>query len=109
MLLTPTGTLAWLGSGAGGSFSEGANWELGFAPNRFLDAVVAPAGGQTLYASVDATVKSLSLGGAAGSSGRPQLVLLYGANLKAINGITIQPTAESAATSPTWARCRPTI
>ncbi len=92
VLLTPTGTLAWLGSGAGGSFSDGANWELGFAPNRFLDAVVAPAGGQTLYASLDATVKSLSLGGAAGSSGRPQLVLLYGASLSASDGVAIQPT-----------------
>ena len=92
VLLTPTGTLAWLGSGAGGSFSDVANWELGFAPNRFLDAVVAPAGGQTLYASVDATVRSLSLGGAAGSSGRPQLMLLYGASLNAINGVTILPT-----------------
>ncbi len=92
VLLTPTGTLAWLGSGAGGSFSDAANWELGFVPNRFLDAVVAPAGGQTLYASVDATVKSLSLGGAVGGSGRPRLVLLNGANLSAINGVTIQPT-----------------
>ena len=25
VLLTPTGTLAWLGGGAGGSFSDGAN------------------------------------------------------------------------------------
>ena len=91
VLLTPTGTLAWMGSGSGGSFSDGANWELGFAPNQFLDAVVAPAGRQTLYASVDATVRNLSLGGAAGSSGRPLLVLIYGANLSATN-VVIQPT-----------------
>ena len=92
VLLTPTGTLAWQGSGAGGSFSDGANWELGFAPNHVFDAIIAPAGAQTLYASVDATVRSLSLGGAAGSSGRPRLVLLNGANLSATSGMTIQPT-----------------
>ena len=92
VLLTPTGSVAWLGGGAGGSFLDAANWELGFAPTRFLDAVIAPAGGQTVYAGADAAVKSLSIGGAAGSSGRPLLVLQYGAVLSAANGVTVQAT-----------------
>jgi len=92
VLLTPTGSMAWLAGGAGGSFADVANWELGFTPNKFLDAVIAPAGSQTIYASADATVKSLSLGGTAGSSGRPLLVLQYGAVLTAADGVTVQAT-----------------
>ena len=93
VLLTPSGSMSWLGSGAGGSFADSANWELGFAPSPFLDAVIAPTGAQTIYAGTDATVKSLSIGGAAGSSGRPSLVLQYGANLAAADGVTIQATS----------------
>lgn len=96
VLLTPTGSIAWLTGGAGGSFADGANWEQGFAPSRFLDAVVAPAGRQTIQASTDTAVKSLSLGSAAGGSGRPQLLLQYGAQLTATGGVTVQATGTLA-------------
>jgi probable HAF family extracellular repeat protein len=92
VLLTPTGSITWLAGGAGGSFTEGANWEQGFAPSRFLDTVIAPAGRQTIQVGSDAAVKSLSLGSVAGSSGRPELFLQNGAQLTATGGVTIQAT-----------------
>lgn len=92
VLLTPTGSVAWSSGGAGGSFSDGARWEHGFAPSRFIDAVIAPAGGETISVGADATVKSLVLGAAAGASGRPELVLHIGAGLTAIDGVTVQAT-----------------
>jgi len=92
VLLTPTGSMSWLAGGTGGSFNDGANWEMGFAPSQLLDAVIAPAGAQTITASADAAVKSLLLGGAAGSSGRPQLILQFGATLSATDGVTVQAT-----------------
>ncbi len=92
VMLTPTGSVAWTKGGAGGSFADGANWEQGFAPSPFLDAVIAPVGRQTIQMSNDATVKSLSLGGSTGASGRPELQLQYGAQLTAAGGVTVQAT-----------------
>lgn len=92
VLLTPTGSIAWTAGGGGGSFSDGANWEQGFGPSRFLDAVIAPAGRQILQVSTDSAVKSLSLGSTTGGSGRPELVLQYGAQLAAAGGVTVQAT-----------------
>lgn len=89
VLLTPTGDLAWQGAN-GDSFSEGRNWELGLAPNKFLDAQVYTAGAQLITLGRDTTVNSLGLGGAAG--GRPMLALQDGATLSATYGVTVRAT-----------------
>jgi hypothetical protein len=91
VLLTPTGSVAWQGS-SGGSFNSAANWEQGFGTSTFLDASIAPAGTQTVYVLADASVNSLSVGGVAGSSGRPTLWLQSGAALTATYGVTVQAT-----------------
>lgn len=44
VLLTPTGSAAWKALGTGGSFSDVDNWEQGFSPSKFINAVIAPAG-----------------------------------------------------------------
>ncbi len=89
VLLTPTGELAWRAS-SGGSFSDGRNWELGFAPNKFLDAQVYTTGAQLITLGRDTTVNSLGLGGATG--GRPTLALQDGATLSAAYGVTVRAT-----------------
>ncbi len=83
-LLTPTGRLFW--GGGSGSFADGARWnptalgvagnfDLGLAPNRFLDASIpALAIGQSPAVSVvtmdrSAQLRSMNLGGGAGSTG----------------------------------------
>ena len=89
VLLTPTGDLSWRGS-HGGSFSEGRNWELGFAPSKFLDAQITTAGAQLVTLGRDITVNSLGLGGTTG--GRPTLALQDGATLSANFGVTVRAT-----------------
>lgn len=92
VLLTPTGSIAWASGGAGGSFGDGAHWTQGFGPSRYLDAVIATTGGESVSMSADASVKSLVLGAAAGAAGRPELVLHMGTRLTAVEGVTVQAT-----------------
>ena len=92
VLLTPTGSIAWQATGGGGRFNSGVNWEQGFGPSAFVDATIAPTGTQTVTLDADASVKSLGVGGTAGSSGRPTLALQSGSTLTAAGGVTVQAT-----------------
>ncbi|OYU65841.1 MAG: hypothetical protein CFE45_44075, partial [Burkholderiales bacterium PBB5] len=79
-LLTPTGTLAW-GSTTGGSFDDARYWDsgLGFAPNRHLDVLVAPAAAVTVRASQGAEMKSLVVGTTTMGASQATLQLAQGA------------------------------
>jgi len=81
-LLTPTGTLAWAGT-TGGSFEDARRWDsgLGFAPNRHLDVLVAPAAAVTVVASQGAEMKSLVVGAATQGASQATLQLAQGARL----------------------------
>ncbi len=85
VLLNPTGSVNWSNT-QGGSFADGSAWDsgLGFAPTKFLDAVIAPSASQTIVVGSDATAKSLVLGAASG--GRPTLQLQNGATLNVLSG-----------------------
>ena len=92
VLLNPTGSVNWSNT-RGGSFADGSAWDsgLGFAPTKFLDAVIAPAASQTIVVGSDATAKSLLLG--ATSGGGPTLQLQNGATLNLLRGsLSIQAT-----------------
>ena len=81
-LLTPTGTLAWA-STTGGSFDDARRWDsgLGFAPNRHLDVLIAPAAAVTVLASQGAEMKSLVVGTATQGASQATLQLAQGARL----------------------------
>ena len=81
-LLTPTGTLAWASS-TGGSFDDARHWDsgLGFAPNRHLDVLIAPAAAATVQASRSAEMKSLVVGTATQGPSQATLQLSQGARL----------------------------
>lgn len=89
-LLTPGGSLAWLGR-SGGSFSDTAQWELGFSPDdaRF-DVLLAPRSSQTVVADGNAGMRSLKVGSASGA--QATLRLANGAVLTTATGSTIQAT-----------------
>jgi len=89
VLLTPSGELAWQGV-SGGDFGDGRNWEMNFAPSRFLDAQLVTPGTQLVTLAQDSSVNSLGLGAASG--GRPTLRLLDGASLSATYGVTVRAT-----------------
>lgn len=81
-LLTPTGTLAW-SSTTGGSFDEARHWDsgLGFAPNRHLDVLIAPAAAVTVLARQGAEFKSLVVGTTTQGASQATLQLAQGARL----------------------------
>lgn len=81
-LLTPTGTLAWAANG-GGSFGDARQWDsgLGFAPNRHLDVLIAPAAAATVLASLGAEMKSLVVGTTTQGASLATLQLAQGARL----------------------------
>ena len=81
-LLTPTGTLAWA-STTGGSFDDARHWDsgLGFAPNRHLDVLIAPAAAVTVLARQGAEFKSLVVGTATVGASQATLQLAEGARL----------------------------
>lgn len=83
-LLTPTGTLAWA-STTGGNFEDARHWDsgLGFAPNRHLDVLIAPASAATVRASQSADMKSLVVGTATQGASQATLQLSQGARLVA--------------------------
>ncbi len=65
-LATPTGTLNW--TAGSGTWDNSSNWELGFVPSQYLDAVIAPSTANISVSGPAAatTVNSLSVGGGAG-------------------------------------------
>lgn len=81
-LLTPTGTLAWAAN-SGGSFDDARQWDsgLGFAPNRHLDVLIAPAAAATVLASLGAEMKSLVVGTSTQGASLATLQLAQGARL----------------------------
>lgn len=81
-LLTPTGTLAWA-STTGGGFDAPRHWDsgLGFAPNKHLDVLIAPAAAVTVLASQGATMKSLVVGTVTHGASQATLQLAQGARL----------------------------
>ncbi|OGA98908.1 MAG: hypothetical protein A3E25_12910 [Burkholderiales bacterium RIFCSPHIGHO2_12_FULL_69_20] len=81
-LLTPTGTLAWAVT-TGGSFDDARHWDsgLGFAPNRHLDVVIAPAASVTVLANRGAEMKSLVVGTTEQGASQATLQLAQGARL----------------------------
>jgi hypothetical protein len=81
-LLTPTGTLAWA-STTGGSFNDARHWDsgLGFAPNRHLDVLIAPAAAVTVLAHRSADFKSLVVGTTTQGASQATLQLAEGARL----------------------------
>lgn len=87
-LLTPQGTLAWVGSG-GGNFNDAAQWDsgLGFAPNKFLDVRFDSVASQGAW--VDRNVRMLSFSMGSGT-GRTTLDLQRGALLRADSGMAIE-------------------
>ena len=95
VLLTPTGSVAWQAAG-NGSFADATRWEQGFQPSKFVDASINGIGSQTITVGADATAKSLSLGSAAGSPGRPTLALQNGAVLSVAQLFPVQATGTLA-------------
>jgi probable HAF family extracellular repeat protein len=67
MILTPSGTLSWKGASGTQAWDNTANWELGFAPNKLLEAVIDPTAVTIVQGPTqDVTVKRLSVGGVGG-------------------------------------------
>lgn len=87
-LYNPAGTLTWARSSSG-SVGDADNWDsgLGFAPNRFLDVVIASFRDQTIAGDSSFQAKSLLINGSI--AGRATLALSGGATVSAFEGVTI--------------------
>ena len=95
VLLTPSGSVAWQAAG-NSSFADATRWEQSYLPSKFVDASIGGIGTQTITVGADAAAKNLSLGSAAGNSGRPTLALQSGAVLSVAGLFTVQGTGTLA-------------
>ena len=88
VLLTPTGSIHWMGTG-GGDFTDASKRDdsLGFSPStKFLDHVLAPTDTSTVRVTANIETKSVQVGG---GGGLLSLELANGATVRTTSGLGI--------------------
>ena len=86
VLFTPP--INW--QGASGGWYTKDHWTLSIMPDEMYDVTIAPPGGDVAGPRTNATVKSLTIGAAAG--GPVTLSLVSGGDVTAVNTCTVMPT-----------------